>query len=206
MTPVLLLDLDKTLVNVEDFTDYCSALRELEARGFAAMSTGPETYWGKCTKKVMDILISLSGDEWIEANKMVERYEIEGAERAVQMPYLQYFLANTINMPKAIVTLLGVAATKRVLERFNIAVNAVVAREPGIKPKPHPDPVIKALSLLGASPGEAVMIGDSEWDELSAQAAGVRFIAVTNGREKHFFRTPFITRDLKEAVDLLKKL
>ena len=75
----LLLDLDKTLVNVEDHTDYCAVLRELEARGFSPRAAGPETYWGKCTKRVMDILISLEGGTWSAANEIVERHELRGA-------------------------------------------------------------------------------------------------------------------------------
>lgn len=53
--------------------------------------------------------------------------------------------------------------------------------------KPHPEPVIKALAALGASPEEAVFIGDSEHDMESGRAAGVATAAVTWGpfaREK----------------------
>jgi HAD superfamily hydrolase (TIGR01549 family) len=197
----LLLDLDKTLVNVEDHTDYCAALRELEARGFSPRAAGPETYWGKCTKRVMDILISLEGGAWSAANEIVERYELWGAAASTPMPYLAEFLEAVKGAPKAVVTLLSPCPTAYVLQRHGIAVDAVVAREPGIRPKPSPDPVLKALERLGV--GEAVMVGDSEWDEAAANAAGVPFVAVTNGRTQHRFKTKYVAENLRGAVEIL---
>ena len=122
------------------------------------------------------------------------------------MPYLDLFLTATERVPKAIVTLLDAEATSLVLQRFAIKTQAVVARVPGIRPKPHPDPVIHALKLLCAEPDGAVMVGDSEWDEKAAEAAGVRFIAVTNGRQNHNFKTPYIASNLKEAAKLIQEL
>ncbi len=48
-------------------------------------------------------------------------------------------------------------------------------------PKPHPEPVLKALELLGASAGQAVFIGDSRHDMESGRAAGVKTAAVLWG-------------------------
>ena len=48
-------------------------------------------------------------------------------------------------------------------------------------PKPHPEPVLKALELLGAAPEGAVFIGDSRHDMESGRAAGVKTAAVLWG-------------------------
>jgi pyrophosphatase PpaX len=40
-------------------------------------------------------------------------------------------------------------------------------------PKPHPEPVLKAVSLLGADPATTVYVGDSVHDMNSGRAAGV---------------------------------
>jgi pyrophosphatase PpaX len=48
-------------------------------------------------------------------------------------------------------------------------------------PKPHPEPVERALALLGATPDETVFIGDSIHDMHSGRAAGVRTAAVLWG-------------------------
>ena len=47
--------------------------------------------------------------------------------------------------------------------------------------KPHPAPVLKALERLGATPEQAVYIGDSPFDLQSANAAGCAAIGVTWG-------------------------
>jgi len=47
--------------------------------------------------------------------------------------------------------------------------------------KPHPEPVLKALTALDARPEDALFIGDSEHDMLSGRAAGVATAAVTWG-------------------------
>ncbi len=44
--------------------------------------------------------------------------------------------------------------------------------------KPHPEPVQNALSALALQPAQCLMIGDSPFDMLSAQAAGVKTAAV----------------------------
>jgi beta-phosphoglucomutase len=45
--------------------------------------------------------------------------------------------------------------------------------------KPAPEPYLKAASLLGVPPGNAVAIEDSRWGLESAKTAGMRTIAVT---------------------------
>ena len=48
-------------------------------------------------------------------------------------------------------------------------------------PKPHPEPVEKAVQLLGADPATTVYIGDSIHDMRSGRAAGVQTAAVLWG-------------------------
>ena len=48
-------------------------------------------------------------------------------------------------------------------------------------PKPHPEPVLKALAGLGVAPADAVFVGDSPHDMASGRAAGVRTAAATWG-------------------------
>jgi pyrophosphatase PpaX len=44
--------------------------------------------------------------------------------------------------------------------------------------KPHPDPILRALAQLGATPGQAAYVGDSPFDIQAAHAAGVAAVAV----------------------------
>jgi pyrophosphatase PpaX len=59
--------------------------------------------------------------------------------------------------------------------------DAVVTTESTARHKPHPDPVLKALELLGAERDEAAFIGDSPFDVRAGKAAGVYTVAVAWG-------------------------
>jgi 2-phosphoglycolate phosphatase len=47
--------------------------------------------------------------------------------------------------------------------------------------KPHPEPVQKAMEILGVTPDETVFVGDMHFDVLAGLAAGVETIAVATG-------------------------
>src|SRR5262245_45523550 len=52
---------------------------------------------------------------------------------------------------------------------------------PGLPLKPAPDSVIAALSALGCSPQQALIVGDTTADILAGKAAGLKTCAVTYG-------------------------
>ncbi|MEO8449873.1 MAG: HAD-IA family hydrolase [Gemmatimonadota bacterium] len=98
-------------------------------------------------------------------------------------------------------TLVGLAGTMDVL----------VGADDVVNPKPHPEPVTKALTTLGADPREAIYVGDSTHDMHSGRAAGVRTAAALWGpfgrdtlagaRPDHWLETP---ADLVRLVDSLR--
>lgn len=61
------------------------------------------------------------------------------------------------------------------------AFEVVVGADDVTHPKPHPEPVLRALEALEGSPGEAVYIGDSHHDLACGNAAGTSTIGVTWG-------------------------
>ena len=58
---------------------------------------------------------------------------------------------------------------------------AVLGPEATIEKKPHPEPLLTALSRLGVKPSEGVMIGDSTVDIEAARAAKMLVGVVTHG-------------------------
>ena len=62
--------------------------------------------------------------------------------------------------------------------------------------KPDPEPVFFALDALGATPDEAVMIGDAPFDLRAGQAAGCRRIGVTWG----FFDRDTLAEEQPDAI------
>lgn len=206
----VLLDLDRTLVDVESHVDYAAAVQDLAAEGLleAAPDAIGDTSWGSATLQAMDALVALAGDErWAHASDLVARHELAGAAAATAMPGLESFLLGLDGRPAAVVTLLSEVATHHVLEAHGIAVDVVVARRPDLRPKPAPDQVVAALAGLGVSGRDAVMVGDSERDEAAADAAGVRFVGLTNGRPGHRFAADTAVVDgLPGAVEVLEGL
>ena len=65
--------------------------------------------------------------------------------------------------------------TKEGLEAFGImdCIDAMVCAGDTSEHKPHPEPVLLGLKKLGAKASEAVMIGDSSFDIICANRAGV---------------------------------
>lgn len=61
------------------------------------------------------------------------------------------------------------------------AMDVLVGADDVEHPKPHPEPVLKALVDLGQSPGTAMYVGDSIHDMESGRAAGVLTAAVLWG-------------------------
>jgi pyrophosphatase PpaX len=59
--------------------------------------------------------------------------------------------------------------------------DVVVGAEDTERHKPHPDPILRGLELLGTRADETAYVGDSPFDVQAAKAAGVGAIAVTWG-------------------------
>ena len=59
--------------------------------------------------------------------------------------------------------------------------DVVVGSDDTERHKPDPDPILHALEQLGATPDDAVYVGDSPFDIRAAKAAGVHAVAVTWG-------------------------
>jgi HAD superfamily hydrolase (TIGR01509 family) len=66
------------------------------------------------------------------------------------------------------------------LDRFDV----IVTHDDVTKTKPHPDPYLKALELLGLEPGECLAVEDSFRGLSSAHAAGIPCIVVPNALTK----------------------
>jgi len=69
------------------------------------------------------------------------------------------------------------------------------------RPKPHPEPVLKALASLGGSPSESLFIGDTSFDVEAGKRAGLDTVLVswTNARVEEFAVKPdYVIPDMRE--------
>jgi pyrophosphatase PpaX len=73
--------------------------------------------------------------------------------------------------------------------------------------KPHPEPIEKALVLLGSSPGDAIMIGDNHHDILAGKNAGVLSAGVAwsaKGREHLAHYEPdFMLENMRDLLAIV---
>jgi pyrophosphatase PpaX len=85
----------------------------------------------------------------------------------------------------AVVTSKRRSSVQMALESFpglGRVVNRFVTMEDTTEHKPHPEPLLKGLELLGGVPGEeAAYVGDSPFDVAAARAAGLTSVAVSWG-------------------------
>ena len=110
---------------------------------------------------------------------------------------------------------LGVVTTKTgkyskdILDNLGIGCyfSTVIGFEDVENPKPHPEPIEKALQSMNATREESWMIGDTHLDILSAKAASVNHVAVSSGYEstetlEEYTKT--VKKDVFEAVEFIK--
>lgn len=86
-------------------------------------------------------------------------------------------------LKSGVVTSKGRPGTVRTVEFTGIGqyLDAIVTAHDVEKHKPLPDPVFKALDMMGVDASEAIFIGDSHFDLEAGKAAGIRVLGVSWG-------------------------
>lgn len=110
----------------------------------------------------------------------------------------------------AIVTNKYDAAAKSLCAAYFPHADAVVGASDGIRPKPSPDGVLKALEILGSDTARSVYVGDGETDMKTAKACGMPAVGVTWGfRDRQVlesFCPACIIDSPSELLDALDKI
>jgi phosphoglycolate phosphatase len=78
----------------------------------------------------------------------------------------------------AIVTNTPAPLAREMLARCGLEIEVVVGGRDVPRPKPAGDMITHACALLGVTPAEAVMVGDTAHDGQAAAAAGVTFVGL----------------------------
>lgn len=85
-------------------------------------------------------------------------------------------------VPLAIATSRTAEGARLLLEAVGLrGFRAVVGIEDITRPKPDPEPLHRALALLGVAPDHALMVGDTPDDILAARRGGLHAVAVASG-------------------------
>lgn len=145
--------------------------------------------------------------------EMVATYRTHNFE--VHDQYVTAFpkVAETLEELKDMDIKLGIVSTKMAsgvrkgLEKTGLVdyFDAIISLDDVTHPKPHPEPVLKAMELLGAEGSSTIMVGDNSHDIEAGNNAGVRTAAVSwsqKGKERLLAYKP--TYMLEEMTDLLR--
>jgi pyrophosphatase PpaX len=135
-----------------------------------------------------------------EHDWLIARYRIYQGEHQDRMTVAYPGVADVLTElsarghPMAIVTSKYHALASKVLRhvKFDAHFGAVVGGDSIANPKPHPEPVLKALADLKHARGRAVFVGDSPHDVRAGNSAGIETAAALWG--------PFTRDHLTEAA------
>jgi pyrophosphatase PpaX len=171
----VLFDLDGTLINTNDLIIssflhtlnhyYPNQYKEIDVLPFM----GPpleESFGGLNPEKVDEMCAHYRAYNHEHHDELVT--EFEGVYETVETLYKQGYKLAIVSTKVRDVVLKGLDLMK--LRPF---FEVVITLDEVENAKPHPEPIEKALKELGASPQEAIMVGDNHHDILAGKNAGV---------------------------------
>ena len=203
---IILFDLDGTLINSTE-----AILESFDvAFGHFDMATPPaEKITAEIGHPLDGMFLSLGVGE-AEVHEYVARYKKHYRQISREKTHLLLGAREAVENAFKIARL-GVVTTKtgkysvELLEHFDLMkyFEVMIGREDVEHPKPHPEPIFKALSKMDVDRKRCWMIGDTCMDMLSAREAGVTGIAVTSGygsRQQLLQCSSLVTENALDAV------
>ena len=147
-------------------------------------------------------------DEFVTTYK--NRYRVISKEKTLLLPNVKEAIIKASKFARlGIVTTKTALYSKELLEHFGVMdyFEVLIGREDVENPKPHPEPVLKAVHLMNANKNATWMIGDTCLDMVSAKEAGVKYIGVKfeYENEKNLKKCAEIVKNnVLEAVEYIK--
>ncbi|MEM2928823.1 MAG: HAD family hydrolase [Nitrososphaerota archaeon] len=218
MLRAVIFDLDGTLINLA--FDYKKA--KAEVISFLINSKVDEKVLDENKSIYLNIEAAINyikkefGEEYAKIIKekafdIVDKYEKEEIRKASlcenALNLINYIKSK--GMKIAICTNNSSYTTFSILNKINIAnlIDVVVTRDDVEKLKPYPDPLILACKKLNINPNEALYIGDSIVDLLTAKAVGMKFILlskndlkIAESYEEFNFKKVSSLKEIKEII------
>ena len=186
MPPALLFDLDGTLVDSIELI--LSSARHAFV-GFAGHAPTDDEWRASIGRPLQKVLLEYSGGNEAEAERLLGRYREYQLEHHDRLLHAYDRVVDTLRAlsaaghPLAIVTSKSDWLARRALEYVGVSdlFSVLVGCDSCVNHKPHPEPVERALALLGAESANALFVGDSPHDIESGRAAGVYTVGATWG-------------------------
>ncbi|MDE5863307.1 MAG: HAD family hydrolase [Lachnospiraceae bacterium] len=145
----------------------------------------------------------LTSDENLDKAQEFAGYFIEKADKVmVESATFLPSVLDTLTQIHNSGCRIGIVTTKfhyrveQIFEKYNMRhlLDYVIGQEDVIEKKPNPEGLNKIINLMGLDREAVLYIGDSIVDAKTAEAAGVKFVAVTTGTttENEFGKYPNI--------------
>jgi len=211
----VLFDLDGTLLDtIDDLLFAFNRLRtELELPAIA--KTQFRSYISYGARAMVEKGLGVDGESH-SFQQLKERfltfYEQEIAQYTRLFPQMENVLQTleATTIPWGIVTNKHTKQTHQLLKQLQIdhRPKAIVCGDTLAKAKPHPEPILHALSQMKVKPEHCLYVGDALTDALASQAAGTRTVVALYGyieENDHPLSWP-AEGFIKEPLDLLKWL
>lgn len=212
---IILFDLDGTLI---DSTD---AITSTFLHAFSKHSFNFKGSIEDIKKQIgypLDIMFENLGVSKSVVWDFVDSYKMRYKDISVAQTTLLENAFEAVNLASKFAKL-GVVTTKTriystpILDNFDIGKHfeVIIGREDVENPKPHEEPILKALHSLNydKNKNEAFMIGDTKLDLISAKNASINSIGLLCGysnEEELSKYTNIIKKDSLEAVKYLASL
>jgi phosphoglycolate phosphatase len=182
---LLMFDLDGTLVDTS--CDITNALNyALNFYGLESLTVEQTTKLvGEGLTRLMEKVLGDQKDQLLYdvMGKFLDYYSEHIADYSREYPHVRETLKRLIGYKKAVISNKREFLSTRLLDVLDLLryFDLVVGSDTTSEKKPSAVPVIYVLRRLEVSAGDALMIGDSNYDMEAASKAGVKTIAVTYG-------------------------
>ncbi|MGD1076074.1 MAG: HAD-IA family hydrolase [Thermodesulfovibrionales bacterium] len=182
---LVIFDLDGTLVDSSE--DITNALNyALMPHGFKPLAVDDTVKMvGEGLTRLIDQVIG-NGDISVKndvMNRFLEHYAKHILDCTREYPGVRETLDRMKNYKKAVISNKKEALSRMVLDGLKLSeyFDIVIGSDTTSQRKPSPVPILKVLTDLHVSAGEAVIVGDSDFDIDAGKAAGIHTVAVTYG-------------------------
>ncbi len=153
---------------------------------------------------ILDHLYSLPDEERKKKELLLERYERIATYNASLFPDVKEVLLalRKMNIKTGLSTNNSLENTNFIIEKHRLEFDDVVTRDNGIW-KPNKEPILLLMQKLHAEPQETLVVGDSDYDILSAREAGASSAILL--RERILEHKPeFILKGIRDVLLLVK--
>jgi phosphoglycolate phosphatase len=175
----IFFDLDGTLLNLP--IDYGGMRRALSSFASSQGFTSDFAHILEEIDRGSSLLPRPGNARFVEGCfKIIGDYELKAAENPRMIEGADGVLEalKSEGLKIAVISRNSVKCAERSLSSLRLSgdVDLIVGRETTERTKPDPSPVIYALGALKLEPEQTIMVGDHEYDRMSAEGAGVPFV------------------------------